>query len=104
MTAVWKRNQPVSDHGRTVDNYVTIDPALPVRLHIAGASNPIIGWQERAEVTHVIYTDPGVALRVLDRLFIHDVEYRILSKKAPSKPEHHLAWAAVEQQQSSGLS
>jgi hypothetical protein len=102
-TAVWQRNTPTGDHGRFVETPVTLDPALPVRLQIASASEQTVGYQERAQASHVVFTDPETTLRYGDLLTIDSVRYKVLSKEPPSKPEHHLRYKVQEQQESSGV-
>jgi hypothetical protein len=101
-TALWQRNRPVSvGPGKFADALVTINPALACRVQIGGFGEASLAADWRTVATHTFYTDPGVGLVRDDLLTTDDdgVQYKILAKLPPSKPQHHLKWAAREQQQ-----
>lgn len=98
--ALWQRNRPVSvGPGRVQANLQTVNAALPCRIQIGGFGEASLGADWRTVATHTIYTDPDAALVRDDLLTESSVTYKILAKMPPSKPGHHLKWAAREQQQ-----
>lgn len=104
--ALWQRNEPSGVKGKFSESLVTINPAVPCRKQIASANDKYVGFQERAEVTHIVFTEPEVQFLRDDVLFIVDdngvtERFNVLSKQPPSLP-HHQRWSVQQQQNSSG--
>lgn len=104
QTADWKRNIPVGDHGRFVLTPVLIQASLPVRKRIAGASDQTVGFREKAEASHVVYTEPEIDLLRDDLLYIDGIRYDVISGLPPSVPPgeepHHMKWMVQQEQRS----
>lgn len=99
-TALWRRNRPTGvGPGRFADDFQVLDPALKCRIQIGGFSEAEQAADWRTVATHTVYTDPAVGMVRDDTLTVDGVTYKILAKLPPSRPEHHLKWAAREQQQ-----
>lgn len=92
-------------HGVFVDTPVVMIAALAARVAPAGARELTIAERMNVKATHVLYTEPDAAVRVLDELRelagLHaGRRFRVTGLLPPSVP-HHLK-ALLEETQQAG--